>query len=366
MPVRYGETDAREAAEDRAQRDLRLGPGERRAQAAVDAVAEPEVRGRVPVQVEPARVREALRVAVGRTDRDQDRDARRDLGAAERDGLRGEPERRRAHRRVEPDQLVHRTRDELRSRTQPPKFGRVPEQREQRVAERVGRGLVTRDEQQHAQRDQLPLAQPVGPVPRRDEAVEEGGAGGAASGCDEPRHVVGDGVRGRVDDVRGPRREQVGGPAPDVGPVGLGHAEQFADHGHRERYGQSAHEVERRAPGPPVEEFTGDPCDEGAQCGDGPRGERPGHQLPQPGVIRRVGGQHGAGDRRVQSAPRLLAREEDGGVLGEPGIVESRPRLRMTRDQVTGGSRPNRARTAGGCAGGAWLRRVGHPFSIPR
>jgi hypothetical protein len=57
------------------------------------------------------------------------------------------------------------------------------------------------------------FAEAVFPVASRDEAVEERGAGVRALGGDEVRHVLGQGVRGRVDEARLSGGEQLGGPA---------------------------------------------------------------------------------------------------------------------------------------------------------
>lgn len=62
----------------------------------------------------------------------------------------------------------------------------MPEQRQDGIGEEVGGGLVSGDEQQHRQRDQLVLVQAaVVAVASRDEPVEERAAGVQAPGGDE-------------------------------------------------------------------------------------------------------------------------------------------------------------------------------------
>src|SRR3954454_4217629 len=65
-----GEGEPGEPAQQRAERDVGLHPGQRRAQAVVDAVAEREVRVVAPRDVEPLRLGELGVVAVGRAPQD--------------------------------------------------------------------------------------------------------------------------------------------------------------------------------------------------------------------------------------------------------------------------------------------------------
>ncbi|KOG83070.1 hypothetical protein ADK33_07220 [Streptomyces griseus subsp. rhodochrous] len=266
-------------------------------------MAEGEMRGRGAVQVEPVGRREPRRVPVGGPEGDQDRSAGGEIGAAERDGLRGEPEGGRAHRGVVAEQLVQRGGDVLGVSPHAVQFARGGEEREKRVAEGVGGGLVSGHEQQDGQGDQVLLAHVVVGVARRDELVEERVAGVLSSAGDEPGRVGGHGVRGGVDDRGVSGREQPRGPALDIGPLGLRHSEQLADHGDRERCGETGHEVDGSFGGPLVEQAVGGAGDERAQPLDAAGGESHGHQPAQPGVVGRVAGQHGVGDRGMRSAP---------------------------------------------------------------
>jgi hypothetical protein len=63
-----GQRQPREPGQQRGQGDLRLQPGERRAQAVVDPAAERQRRLLRPVQDEPVRVGEDRGVPVGRTE----------------------------------------------------------------------------------------------------------------------------------------------------------------------------------------------------------------------------------------------------------------------------------------------------------
>ena len=91
---RYGQAQGGEAGDQRGERDPHLDAGELLAQALVDAVAEGQVPGGLPVDVERVGVGEALRVAVGGVVRQDDRRAGLDGLAAQLDVLQRRPRER--------------------------------------------------------------------------------------------------------------------------------------------------------------------------------------------------------------------------------------------------------------------------------
>src|SRR4051812_328543 len=101
-----GQGELRARGEQAAQRDLALDPGQRGAEAVVQAVAEGEVPAVVAGHVEPGGVGEPAVVAVGRGDPQHDDGALRDRRARDLDVLGGEPDRRGGDRRVPPQELL--------------------------------------------------------------------------------------------------------------------------------------------------------------------------------------------------------------------------------------------------------------------
>ena len=85
-----GELERGEALGELLERLLAFEPGQRRAEAVVDAVAEGEVLDVGPADVDAIGVGEARRVAVGRREQGDDALARLDLDVADERGLRGD------------------------------------------------------------------------------------------------------------------------------------------------------------------------------------------------------------------------------------------------------------------------------------
>ena len=174
MPGRLaGQGQPRQVGEQRGQRRLQLDPGQRRAEAEVDAGAEAEVRVGGAAQVEPVRVGEHRRVPVGRAQQRGDLLARLDRDRPDPNRLgRGPLEQ--LQRRVVPDQLLDGARHQARVRAQPGQLAGVGEQRVGPVADDVDARLVPGHLQQHRGRDQLVLGQPAAVrVPGRDQVGEQ-------------------------------------------------------------------------------------------------------------------------------------------------------------------------------------------------
>ena len=77
-------------------------------------------------------------------------------------------------------------------------------------------------------------------------------------------------------------------PKPGIGPDLGWDAEQMADHRDREREGERVDQVESVGVVDGRQQPIRDLADQRLEFGDRPRGERPGHQPAQPGVVRRV------------------------------------------------------------------------------
>ena len=74
----------------------------------------------------------------------------------------------------------------------------------------------------------------------------------------------------------------------EVGLVGLGDADQHADHLHRQSQREVGHEVERVTPDEPVDDLDAELPDLGLESGHGPRREQPRHDAAVHRVHRRV------------------------------------------------------------------------------
>src|SRR6185312_14188643 len=105
-----GQSHGGEAAEQGGERYQALEPGQPGAQAVVNAVAEGQVAGVRPGDVEFIRVVVSGRVPVGRGQRDEHLGEGRDDDPAEGDVLGGVPERRVRHGRVPPQDFLDRVR----------------------------------------------------------------------------------------------------------------------------------------------------------------------------------------------------------------------------------------------------------------
>ncbi len=148
-------------------------------------------------------------------------------------------------------------------------------------------------------------------------------------------------MRGGVDGVRGARREEVVGPAAQRRPVLAGHPEQVADDLDGQRHGEVLDQVGRTAArGHPVQQTVRGLGHPRLQTGHRGRRERLDGQPAQPGVVRRVGGQHGGADGRGQIALGRLVGEVAGGVLGEPRLRHRGTGLGPPGDQPGRAVRP--------------------------
>ena len=145
--------------------DLRLQPGQRRAQAVVDAVAERQVPRSLPAKIQPVRVGVPGRIAVRRAQRDDHRVAAADARPADLDGLGGEPVGRVVDRVHVPEQFLHRAAKQRRVGLQPGELARVEQQREHAAGDQVDRGLMSGHQQQEHHGHQLILPEPVSLVP---------------------------------------------------------------------------------------------------------------------------------------------------------------------------------------------------------
>jgi hypothetical protein len=137
------------------------------------------------------------------------------------------------------------------------------------------------------------VGRPGPPVPRQPAQVL--GELGCRPGRDLAR------VRGRVDLVHA---ADLGRPGPQQRPVGLGHAQQVADHGHRQRLGQPGDQVASAGLGQPVDQPV-DPAWTGRGAARPSGGERLGHQPAQPGVVGRFAVQHAVADQVPERAQLL-------------------------------------------------------------
>ncbi len=111
---RHGEVDVGEAGEQRGERDRAFEPGERSAEAEVDAVAEGEVAIVGSLDVELVRLVEVLGVAVGCRERDDHLASRGDRHPSDRDVLGCVAERRVGDRCVVAHDLLDETGHERR------------------------------------------------------------------------------------------------------------------------------------------------------------------------------------------------------------------------------------------------------------
>src|SRR5207249_4938694 len=145
-----------EAPQERGQRDRRLEPRERGADAEVDPVPEREMAAVAAAEVEAVRLVEPLGIAV--------RGAREgEHEVARADGLAAQHDRpscaaaKALDRAVVTEQLLDGARGESRVPSQALELGRVPEQGEQAVPDQVRGRLVAGEEERDARRDELVL-----------------------------------------------------------------------------------------------------------------------------------------------------------------------------------------------------------------
>jgi hypothetical protein len=328
----YGELRAGVTAEQLFESDPGFEPGQRRAQTVMRAVAEPDVRPVVAAEVEDVGLGEAARVAVGRAQAHQHLFVRGDLDAVEGDRLGRDPERGVGDRGGEADELVDRGGKQPGIGQQRLELAGVIQQGHHSVPDEASRGVVAGHHELEQARQQLLGGECFVFGGNQDADQVVGWA--VALGLDQLAQVGHDtvrclhGLRRRVADPSG---EQHPKPGVQEWAVGSRDAQQLADHLERQRVGVSLDEVDGGAGAGGVElvkEVAGDHADSRLQRGDPSRHEGPGHQPPQPGVVRRVDVEHVP--RELRSGQSLghdvtigLQRGEH--VLGNPGITQRLP-----------------------------------------
>ena len=234
--------------------DLRLQPGQRRAQAVMDAVAERQVPRGLPAEVQPVRVGVPARVTVRRAQRDDHRIAAADGRPADLDRLGGEPVGRVVDRVHVPEQFLHRAGEQRRVGLQPGELARIEQQCERAAGDQVDRGLMSGHQQQEHHGDQLVLPEPVPLVPGRDQRGKQV-VGGLLPLGRQQRHEVTDHRGGvRLEHLgRGRVRDDGGRPVPEVVPVLDRDAEELADHRDRQRESERGQQVDLALTGHAVE-----------------------------------------------------------------------------------------------------------------
>ncbi|WP_232247383.1 hypothetical protein [Kitasatospora azatica] len=130
------------------------------------------------------------------------------------------------------------------------------------------------------------------------------------------------------------------GPDAEVGAVAFGHTEQLRDDRHRQRGGEVRHQVGLPGRCHRVQQLGGDLLHPRAQQLGAAGGERAGDQLAQPGVLRRVRGQHVA----AQADTRAVAGESDRvqGVLRDRGVLHQRVVQERLADRLLPHHHPRR------------------------
>jgi hypothetical protein len=245
----------------------------------------------------------------------------------------------------------------------------VAQQRQRAVGDQVDGRLVAGHQQQHAHRQQLPLAELAALVLGGDQRREQvTGRMGAALGdqltqvavqrqprLQRPLQRVGGHQRVQQVDQR-PR------PGPEPVPVGLRHAEQLADHRDGQGVGEVLGHVHRARAGDPFQQFRHDHLDPRSQPLHRPRRERLADQRSQPRVVGRVDEQHRGGGLLPGQQPVHLGGQAK---LPHPlgaAQVPAHPRVPQHRQHVSmAGEHPESQRAAVHRVGGAELlvQRIG-------
>jgi hypothetical protein len=161
--TRRGELHPAQPPSDRADGDLGLHPREVLPQAGVNSGAESQVTVVPTADVQPVRIGELDRVAVGGGDQDEDLLTAPDELVAERDVLECQPSEG-LDRRVVAEELFDRAPDQLGVLPQPTEFVGMAEERQHAVADEPDRRLVAGHEEQDAGGEQLVHAQPLAPL----------------------------------------------------------------------------------------------------------------------------------------------------------------------------------------------------------
>src|SRR5262249_37840538 len=295
--------DGPETLHEATDRHLPLHAGQPHARAGVDADAEGQVPVGVPTDVEPVRIGELGRIAVGRSDADVHVGTGGHLDAVQHRVSCGSAVAELV-RALEAEKLLHGGADEVRVRPQGGQRVRVAEQQVHRVADQVGGGLVPGIEQEDAVVQQLELAEPlVGRAPGSQRAAR-GQLGEnlalvvarlSPTARDEIPQVgleLVDGAVAALALLRGQHRlkptQDGERPVAQRAPLALGHPQHVTYQLDRDGRGEVRDQVHSAASGRAIEHAVYEGVDGGLQRHQRPRGERGGEQLADPTVIRRV------------------------------------------------------------------------------
>ena len=310
----------------------------------MDAVAEREVAVVRAPEVEPVRLPELGRVAVGGVDHQEEAIPSPDVLVADPEVLAGDAHHRRSGA-VVAQQLLDGRGAQRRILTPGPRFGRVPEQGQRPVPDEVRRRLVTREEQQHAARDQLRLAETLASLARHEEGRHEIVGRGVPAAGDDTLEVVphlGNRARRPLVLVGCPER------APDearqlVRPrlellVILGrNAQEVSDHRHGQRIREVPDQVHLPGRGRAVQQELHDLRDPRAPRLDRARGERAPQRVAESRVHRRIREHDPEPDVTQErldglaGGGRLPGQEGRDPIGREPRIREARPDVRVAR-----------------------------------
>ena len=317
----------------------------------MDPRPERQMRVRLAGEVELVGPLEHRGVAVRRAEQQTELRAARDLHAVDLEGFEHPPFEH-LQRRVEPQELLDRVRQQRAVGAELAEAVGVAEQRPPAEQRRVDRRLVPRVQQQHARADELVLGEPFALVQHerqlRDQVL-------ARVLLALPRELsqVGRELVARADrvllhlgrrvqlvhlaDVRGPRTQVVA--------VGLRDPEHLGDHGDRERFGDPE-QVELARTVDLVDEAVHDRLHARPKPLDEPRGERLRHEPPHPGVVRGLHVQDPGVDQVPErgvplgrrGAAHLGVRGEVSVRAPEPSIAQQGVDVLVPRDQpVVGG-----------------------------
>ena len=294
----------------RLQRHRTLPPGQRRADAVVHTPTEREVRPGArpePVESDGARVVENVGITVRRREEHlHPRTRRQDLVADRaRLGIRSEQT---LHRRVEPQELLHRGGNQLRVRSQLGNQVRLLDQTVEHQRDQARRRLVPRNQELLAEPAHLVMGQltvDLGDGHDRQHVVGQGVTtfvrGNAIRNqfVDEREDLT---VRGLGLHMIAPAEEvdDVVGPPAEVVPAITRHTEQRGDHDRREREGEQRHEVAVAVlPERPTPQFVGDVGDVVVEAGERSRSERVLQHPTMATMVRVIGGAEHARRRRL-------------------------------------------------------------------
>ena len=268
----------------------------------MDPASERHVFAGRPPKVQPLRIREHLRVVVRPAQQRDHVVPGLDLHTVDLERLQHQPPCQ-LHRRVEPQQLLHRVPDDRWIVAEVPQLVGMPAQREQAVADEPRRGLVASNEQQRAHGDDLLVGELLPLLLRVRQRADEVLAGAAPARGNQPPQVLPE-RHARLGGLLHPvprhhrveRVDQVERPLLHLLAVLLRHAEQVADDGDRDGVREVGHDVERAPVGDLVEDLRHELLHARVHRRHHARRERLVHQPAQPLVLGRIQEQHGRRD----------------------------------------------------------------------